>query len=168
MERAETSRSDGAPITVIIDSREKVPFRFDPGTVATTRRALPEGDYSVLGYETEIAVERKSLEDFVSTMIYARDRFKRELERLRDYRVACVVVEADVRDVVLGRYRSRAHPNAILASALAIYVDFGIPVFFCSDREIASRFVLDLLLRYEKTRRANAAPLEKGPAQHEA
>jgi len=149
-----------------VDSREQAPYRFDPASVAVTRQALPAGDYSVLGMETEIAVERKSLKDFVSTVIHARDRFKRELEKLRAYAVACVVIEADLRDVVLGRYRSRAHPNAILASALAIYVDYGIPVFFCSDREIASRFVMGLLLRYHKEK-VQRMPEEEGGIDHD-
>ncbi|MFH1682040.1 MAG: ERCC4 domain-containing protein [Candidatus Eisenbacteria bacterium] len=149
-------------MTVVVDSRERAPYHFDPVVVATTKRALPAGDYSLCGCETEIAVERKSLEDFVSTVVYSRDRFKRELERLRGYRLACVIVEGDLRDIVLGRYRSRAHPNAILASALAIYVDYGIPVFFCSDREIASRFVLGMLLRYQKERKLGTPVEEKG------
>ncbi len=135
---------------VVIDTREQLPYAFDPECVTVVRSALPAGDYSLEGYETRVAVERKSLKDFVSTVVLHRDRFKRELEKLREYDLACVVVEADLRDVIQGRYRSRVHPNAIFGSALAIYVDYGIPVLFCSDREIAARFVTGLLLRYRK------------------
>ena len=149
-----TSPSKGVPVTIITDSREQAPYRFNPAAVATTKQALPAGDYSVRGLETRIAIERKTLEDFVSTVIHHRTRFKRELEKLRNYEIACIVVEADLRDIVLGRYRSRAHPNAILASALAIYVDYQIPVFFCSDREITCRFVMGLLVRYQKKQNA--------------
>jgi hypothetical protein len=72
-------------------------------------------------------VERKTLEDFVSTVIRSRKRFTRELRRLSEYDVACVVVEADLRDILGGpacaakrsgaagrRYRSEPHPNAVL------------------------------------------------------
>lgn len=140
------SRSDG-PVTLIIDTREIEPYGFDPGLVTAVRRALPAGDYSVAGLEHMIAVERKTLDDFVGSVIQARGRFYRELRRLEHYARACVVVEADLADVLAGRYRSDAHPHSILGSALAIAVDFDIPVFFCSNRQIACRFVEGYLLR---------------------
>ena len=136
--------------TVVVDKREQRPYFFDPDSVSVQLGTLSEGDYTILGFEERIAIERKSLEDFVGSVVRERDRFKRELERLRTYELACVVVEADLRDVIRGSYRSRAHPNSIFASALAIYTDYGIPVFFCSDREIAARFVMGLLLRFHQ------------------
>ena len=95
-------------------------------------------------------MERKTLEDFVSTVIRSRKRFTSELRRLCEYDAACVVVEADLRDILGGRYRSGAHPNAVLGALLSIVVDFGIPVFFCSDRQAACRFVEEFLHRYHR------------------
>ena len=140
-------RSSSAPLTVIIDTREQEPYGFTPQLVMPVRRALPAGDYSVAGLEELVAVERKTLEDFVSTVIRARGRFYRELRRLGMYARACVVVEADLADVLAGRYHGDAHPQSILGSALAIAVDFGVPVFFCSNRQVACRFVEGYLLR---------------------
>ncbi|MCL4552924.1 MAG: hypothetical protein M1305_05160, partial [Candidatus Marsarchaeota archaeon] len=79
---------------VVIDTREQEPYTFDPGWIETIRRALPAGDYSLLGYEASIAIERKSLEDFVGTLIRGRERFRNELLKLQRYQHACVVVEA--------------------------------------------------------------------------
>jgi len=110
------------------------------------RRALPAGDYSVEGLEERVAVERKSLDDFVSTVIHGRARFRNELRKLAGYRAACIVVEAGVFDVLLHRYRGDAHPNAVLGSALSIILDFRIPVFFCSNRQAACQFVQAYLL----------------------
>lgn len=140
-------RSKAIPLTVIIDSREQEPYGFNPRLITPVRAALPAGDYSVAGLEQSVAVERKTLEDFVGTVTRARDRFYRELERFQSYARACVVVEADLEDVLAGRYRGGAHPHSILGSALAIAVDFGIPVFFCSNRQVACRFVEGYLLR---------------------
>ena len=142
-------RSKSRPV-VVIDTREQRPFSFDPECVSVQSGTLGAGDYALLGFEDRIAVERKSMEDFVSTVVGERARFKRELAKLQTYELACVVVEGDLRDVIRGSYRSRAHPNAVFASALAIYTDYGIPVFFCSDREIAARFVMGLLLRFHQ------------------
>ena len=141
------SPSSGRPVTVVIDTREQEPFAFNPDLVRPIRRALPAGDYSVAGFEKKIAVERKTLDDFVGTVIRVRGRFYREIRKLQRYTRACVVVEANLSDVLAGRYRCDAHPHAILGSALAIAVDFGIPVYFCSSRQVACKFVEGFLLR---------------------
>ncbi len=134
------------PVTIIIDTREQDFYSFDSRLAATVRRALPAGDYSVAGLEATVVVERKSLDDFVSTVIHSRERFRNELRKLAGYRAACVVVEAGVLDVLLHRYRGDAHPNAVLGSALSIILDFHIPVFFCSNRQAACQFVQAYLL----------------------
>jgi DNA excision repair protein ERCC-4 len=136
------------PVTLVIDTREQEPYSFDPSRAAAVRHALPAGDYSVQGYEQAVAVERKTMEDFVSTVIRSRRRFHRELRLLAGYEAACVVVEADLADVLRGRYRSDAHPNALLGAVVSIVVDFGVPVYFCSSRQAACRFVLEYLLRF--------------------
>ena len=66
---------------VVIDSREQHPWTFsnlssEPGTLDT-------GDYSVRNLTHLISVERKSLSDLLSCVGIHRDRFKRELQRLR-------------------------------------------------------------------------------------
>ncbi|MBI4910954.1 MAG: hypothetical protein HY820_45510 [Acidobacteria bacterium] len=139
-------RFSPAPVAVVVDTREQEPYSFDAGLVTAERRALPAGDYSVAGLEGLVAVERKSLDDFISTVIHGRMRFRKELRKLAAYRASCVVVEAGVVDVMLHRYRGDAHPNAVLGSALSIILDFRIPVFFCSSRQAACQFVQAYLL----------------------
>ena len=138
--------SSAAPVTFIVDTREQEPISFDSRLVVVERRALPAGDYSVAGLEDSVAVERKTIDDFVSTVIHQRARFRRELLKLTGYRAACVVVEAGLLEVLQGRYRGGAHPNAVLGSALSITLDFRIPVFFCSNRQAACQFVQAYLL----------------------
>lgn len=72
-------------ITVVVDTREQEPYSFDSDKVSAVRKALPAGDYSLVGLEERVAVERKSLTDFVSTVIRGRKRFHRELEKLSAY-----------------------------------------------------------------------------------
>lgn len=137
--------SDMADLRIVTDTREQEPYSF---SIPTVRRALPAGDYSVEGLETRVAVERKSMADFVNTVIRSRQRFQRELIRLGTYNAACVVVECEFRHMVEGRYRADAHPNALLGTVASIILDFGIPVFFCSDRQCACRFTEAYLTRY--------------------
>ena len=124
--------------TIIIDSREQIPYVFQG--VETVRRALPAGDYSVLGYEDVIAVERKSLDDFVKTVVKDRSRFKAELIKLGEYRYACVVIEGNLSDLLSGNYRSGAHPASVFGALISIIVNSRIPVFPCSNRQIARAF----------------------------
>jgi ERCC4-type nuclease len=138
------------PMTVVVDTREQEPYAFDPAVATVVRRALPAGDYSLAGHETVVAIERKSGDDFVASIINARERFGRELRLLGAYDLGCIVVEASLDDIVARRYRTGAHPNAVLGATWSIIVDYGVPVFFCGDRQLARRFVEGLLSRYHK------------------
>jgi ERCC4-type nuclease len=140
------SRSDAARPTIVIDSREKEPYSFDPRSASTVRRALPAGDYSIAGLEDQVAVERKTLDDFVSTVIHRRRRFRDELLKLSRYRAACIVVEAELLDVLSQRYRGQARPEAIVGSMLSILLDYGVPVLFCGNRQAACHFTRGFLL----------------------
>ena len=133
---------------IVIDSREQTPYGF-PG-LKTIRFALPAGDYSLIGFENKIAVERKTLDDYVHTIIHDRDRWKREMEKLSNYETACVVVEADLFDIRRKRFQSGAHPNSILGSTTAEFVDRRIPVFFASDRQCAEWMTASILGRFWK------------------
>jgi|DewCreStandDraft_4_1066084.scaffolds.fasta_scaffold09252_6 DNA excision repair protein ERCC-4 len=139
-------RSNAGRLTIVIDSREQEPYSFDPRLTSAVRRALKAGDYSIAGLEDQVAVERKTLDDFVSTVIHRRRRFRAELGKLSRYRAACVVVEAELLDVVGKRYRGEARPEAIVGSMLSILLDYGVPVLFCGNRQAARHFTQAFLL----------------------
>jgi len=134
-------------IPIIVDSREQAPYEFDLTRFSVERSALPAGDYSLVGSETRVAVERKSLADFAQTVIRQRKRFHAELRKLAECEFACVVVEGSLRDVLEGNYGTGAHPNAVFGAAVSICVDWRIPVYFCGDRQTARRFVEGYLER---------------------
>jgi DNA excision repair protein ERCC-4 len=136
---------------IVIDTREQTPWEFS-NDIQIIRVPLDAGDYSIWGYESQIAIERKTLDDYVHTIIHDRDRWKRELEKLVGYECKCVIVEADLFDVRRKRYPSRTHPNSILGSSNAQFVDLGVPVFFASDRQTAEWMAAGILLRFWKNK----------------
>ena len=141
--------------TIIVDSREQIPYTFSR---PTTRKKLEAGDYSIAGFEEQVAVERKSLPDFIHTIIRERKRFYKELQKLSQYSAACIVVEANFRDLIEGHYRSGAHANALIGAVASISAGF-IPVYFCSDRQASCRFVEEFLIHfYRKTLTCNNQP----------
>jgi DNA excision repair protein ERCC-4 len=158
------ARGDAAPnaapggVPIVVDTREQTPYAFDSSRVRVVRRALPAGDYSLDGHEGRVAVERKSLEDYVSTVVRARARFAKELRVLAEYELGCVVVEGNVEDVLAHRYRSGAHPNSVFGATLSIIIDYRVPVYFCGDRQLSCRFVEGLLCRYHQGPRPRPRP----------
>ncbi|MCC6557279.1 MAG: ERCC4 domain-containing protein [Polyangiaceae bacterium] len=134
-------------LTIIIDTREQRPWSFSEG-VTTVRTALSAGDYSVQGLEDRISIERKELGDFVNCCTWERERFLRELEKLRGLEVKAIFVEASLVDVAAHAYRSKAAPKAIVASAVAFHVDYGVPVIWAGDHRRAGRLAEMFLVRF--------------------
>ena len=140
--------------TVLIDTREQTPWCF---TLPTVRGTVPTGgDYSIVGFEALICIERKSLDDLVSSLTIGRERFGRSIAALRTRPYRALIVEAEFPDVLAGRYRSRAHPNSIVGSLCAIMAD-GTPAFFAGNPAAAAAFAERLLLKFHKRALAAAA-----------
>jgi len=137
-------------LVIVADTREQAPYIFNSENVTTLHRAIPAGDYSIAGFEYEVSVERKSLDDFAHSVSRERKRFFKMLEKLSKFDSACVVVEASINDVLDHKYRSGTHPNAVLGSAMSITVDYKIPVFFCGGRTTAKMFVELYLSRWKQ------------------
>ena len=135
------------PLRIVIDTREQLPYEFPADRVTSIRRALAAGDYSLEGRESEFAVERKSLADFVQTVIRGRERFHKELAKLKSYRRACVVIEGSMADITQARYPGGAHPASVLGAIISIIVDYGVPVYLCGDCPHGCRFVEGYLRR---------------------
>lgn len=91
-------------IPIVIDYREKKPYSFDYNVFdyQDAKRLLSTGDYSIKGFETNVAIERKSVNDFVQTISNTarRKRFFEEIDRLASMEMHAIVVEGTVEDIV--------------------------------------------------------------------
>jgi len=140
---------------IVVDSREQTPWAFRCESI---RKALPAGDYSIEGLESKVAVERKSLADFTSTVNHDAERFARELLLLATYRAACVVVEADLDAVLRGMRKDDlrgASPASVLGASLHVSIKYRVPVFWCGSRQAARAFTEGFL---RMCARLDAAP----------
>lgn len=123
--------------TIIVDSREQAPFEFEnPVEVG----ALATGDYSIKGLEHSIAAERKSLDDLLACCGRERERFKRELQRLKACPFRLLVVESDAAELERGEWRSKLHPSHVLGSLAAWQAQYGLPIWLAGDHGAAGRF----------------------------
>ena len=119
---------------VLVDNSEQVPWTFDGQPITTQRVSLETGDYSLPGFETRVAIERKSLDDWVGTVMRERGRFYRELERMQSFDFACVIIEGSIREIMRGSYKSRAEPKAVLGFIAEVGVAQKVRVYLGGSR----------------------------------
>lgn len=132
-----TAKPDSRLPTLIIDTREQDPLTFT--RLASVRGTLQSGDYSIAGCEDLFAIERKSIADLVACCTGEnRERFFRELHRLRGFHFKRLVVVGEIGSIELGHYRSRIPPQSVFATLATIEVRYNAPVTFCDTPEEAA------------------------------
>jgi DNA excision repair protein ERCC-4 len=131
--------ADREPI-VVIDTREQTPLPFS--RLKTQSGTLISGDYSIAGLEDLFSVERKTVADLVACCVGAnRERFERELHRLRGYRFKRLLVVGSEAEILAGNYHSKIMPKAVLATLGAFKVRYDLPVVFVPTAQDAARTI---------------------------
>ena len=133
---------------IAIDTREQRPYEF-PGAEVKT---LPTGDYSIVGLEDRVAIERKSKADAYNSLGQGRARFRRELERLAEIDYAAIVVEDSVPGFLCRPAHCKMNPRSAIGSLLAWSVRYRVPVYFAGDRVHGQALTYKLLQMYFKYR----------------
>lgn len=114
---------------VIIDTREQTPLTFP--TMESKVATLTTGDYSFVGGEDIVAIERKSIPDLVACcMGQNRKRFFEELKRMRGFPFRRLLIVGTLHEIETGQYRSAINPRSVLATLSAIEARFYVPVVF--------------------------------------
>lgn len=138
-------------MVVVVDTREQRSLEFEG--IETIVATLKAGDYSVVGYESEVAVERKSYSDLWSSMSAGRERFERCVQRLSQLKRAAIVVECSMAEACVQPSQiQRVNTASVIGGLISWSCRYQIPVFFCDDRTYAARVVLRFLASYLKHR----------------
>ena len=151
--------------TILVDDREKHPYRFQglcsdqsagglPLLVKYDVRRLATGDYTLLGWENSVAIERKSTEDAYQTFGKGRARFERELDRLNAMQFAAVVIENDW-GVLLSQPppMSQLDPKTVFRSVIAWQQRYpNVHWWMVPSRAAAEVVTLRILERFWKER----------------
>lgn len=160
------------PFTVIIDSREQLPYEFsglvdhagDSMVVPTVVRGLQSGDYSIDGMEDCIAIERKSLDDLYGSVTWGRDRLEAEIFRLNvaasqdRMRFAAVVIEASWPEIVAPAehrpgWENRTDPRSVEGTIVAWSIRYPrVHWWACGDRRGAELRTFGLLRTFWRER----------------
>jgi DNA excision repair protein ERCC-4 len=128
--------ADQSP-TIIIDTREQTPLVFQH--LESVRGTLQTGDYSIVGLDDLFAVERKTVADLVGCCVSEnRERFERELHRLRGYRFKRLLIVGSELEIQNGSYMSKIRPQSVWGSLDAWQMRYDLPYVFKLTPELAS------------------------------
>ena len=121
--------------TIITDTREQKPLVFLH--LPTERGTLQSGDYSIKGLENDFSIERKSVPDLIGSCTRGRERFERELHRLRGFDFARILIIGEPCEVA----RLAQNPKPIFSSLTAFECRWKTPVVWEPDPDTAARLV---------------------------
>jgi hypothetical protein len=129
-------------LEIVVDTRERYPFRFNGRGVTTTRGALAAGDYGVGNPQSPAAaVERKTLEDFVTSLSDGTLAF--QMQRLGEVPLAAVVVEGRYSELFRLQHVDAAWIADVLSRRNARYPE--IQVTFADSRRFAEEWTYRFL-----------------------
>jgi ERCC4-type nuclease len=134
---------------IAIDTREQLRYQFDG--FESYRTTLATGDYSLEGYESVLAVERKNHSDAWGCLTEGRKRFERCLERLSMLDRAAIVIESSMAEFVIPPPQvKRVNAATAMGSYISWSTKWRIPVFFAENRQWGERVTLRILAAYYK------------------
>jgi ERCC4-type nuclease len=152
------------PLVILVDRREQDPYTFPPFVgrerrpVVTKAATIRTGDYVSEPLLGLVAVERKSPQDFMSTITHDRDRWEAEVQRFRELERVCVVVEASLDECLAS---SGARWESVAGTIASLDVKHRCAVHFAGSRLLAAFFVASWLRRAEAELLPRASHIER-------
>jgi len=139
-----------AGVVIYVDSREmksEVSKKlFEKGAIVKMQN-LDVGDYVL---SDRVAVERKTVDDFVDSII-KRTLFDQLLRLRRTYAKPILIIEGN------GLYK-RLSPNAVRGALVAIAVDFGIPIIQTANAEETAEILIAIAKREQEGKDRTVSP----------
>jgi len=154
--------------TVIRDTREKPEHGWEyrkhtytkrrpPNCDGTIIQTLTTGDYSLVGYEDILAIERKKDFSELWGNYKYRERFEKEMERMSQIKYKMVIIESylttDILSLSPPQFSRGVPGKALTAWLMNLTAKYGvpfIPVGHCG-KKIAQQF-MEEVVRLEKDR----------------
>lgn len=144
--------------SVIIDSREKIPWQFeiDDKCLSSVVATLKSGDYSIAGLEDKLCIERKQSVAEFATNIH-ESRFEDWVTRLSKFEHAFLMLEFSIDDILRFPVGSNIPPKIwpklrvsserILSVIAKLQVNYGINVIFAGDVSNAILLAKNIMYR---------------------
>jgi Fanconi anemia group M protein len=144
--------TDEDAVTVVADQREtksNVVRELDTSDIEVELETLDVGDYVL---SDRVAVERKSVEDFVDTLTGGRSLFEQMGDLSSSYARPLLILEGEQEAL----YSTGVHKNAVRGALASVVVDYGVPVLFTADEDETAE-TLAVVARREQEERDREA-----------
>jgi len=154
------------PLHIVIDSREQMPWAWDPSDATTEIGALTAGDYALASdcervkgrksLAVRFSIERKNFDDFLGTISVGWDRFQRELLRMESFPARVVIVEGNFSDCCFSQGEGcvipppHNHPSlrpSFVARRISELTMQGVSVLLAGDAGMASGLAFRIFKR---------------------
>jgi len=132
-----------AELVIIQDTREQKGI-FKSSDVII-ERGLKTGDYSIVGFEDKVTIERKSIPDLYGSV--KRDRFEREIERMKKMEWAGLLIEGPEDEVMKKQMFGKIVPRQVYG-ALTSYEIQGIHIYYAECKYDAVDWILSRLIKF--------------------
>lgn len=138
-------------LVIATDTREQLSYKFGNTAFAT----LPYADYSVVYrgklYLDKIAIERKSsVSELYSATGRERDRWERELEKMKSVKFKWVLCEFNFMDIVNAQPPGKLEASCVYGSICSWQIEYGIPFIFAGNRANARGLMWKLFYEFVK------------------
>jgi ERCC4 domain len=131
-----------AHLTILVDTRERYPYKFAQQQASTERRALPAGDYGIANDDQIVAVvERKSLQDLVRRLIDGQLTYA--IADMASLPRAAVVVEDRYSSLFKLEHTKPGFVTELLAALTVRYPT--VPIHFAETRPLAEEWTYRFL-----------------------
>ena len=147
-------------LQIIVDTREKEPYTFYGEDVEIHYDKLDTADYTLVGLENKLAVERKkSVSEISQNLISAR--FTKELKRMTQIPHSFIVCEFSLQQLIDFPVGANLPPKVfkkikitgrfLLRRMCEVMRDFtNVKVLFCDNRYLGEEMTLSILKRFYK------------------
>lgn len=143
---------------IAIDTREKIPFQFNKSKncAGSVKVALKTGDYSILGLENHVIIERKkSVLELCGNLGKNRERFMAEMERMKEIPHKFLIIEENLSQIYNLKF-TKFPVEAILGSLAKLMLQYNLHIIFAGNKKNAQELTRKILLKaYEYWREDN-------------
>lgn len=137
---------------ITIDTREQRPYTFEnikPEPPQTVTQGLSTGDYSIIGFEDKVCVERKEKSDLFNSVGKGRERLEREFQRMQSFDYAALVIESSLAGIFTNPpARSKMSPKSVLRTLIAWSQRYNVHVWPMWSRGAAEKVTYLILKRF--------------------
>lgn len=130
-----------------IDTREKLAWDFSSfeDCEGQINEKLPTGDYTIIGYEDIIIIDRKkSVSELYSNLRGDYKRFKKELSRMTSFKMAYFLLEFSLEDIFNYKFFNKCSSKSILEQIDTIEKKYNVKFIFSSGRDEAQEIAMEL------------------------